>query len=85
MTPLERYAVLHQLKRGGADIEHVPIIEPCFELAKKLSTIDELLEFAEGTSLHPQTKREGLVFKSHWSDFTFKAIANSYLLKHKDR
>jgi RNA ligase (TIGR02306 family) len=85
MTPFERYAVLDQLKRGGADIEHVPIIEPCFELTKNLSTIDELLEFAEGPSLNPQTKREGLVFKSFWSDFTFKAIANSYLLKHKDR
>lgn len=85
MTPFERYAVLDQLKRAGADIEHVPIIEPCFELTKNFSTIDELLEFAEGPSLNPQTKREGLVFKSFWSDFTFKAIANSYLLKHKDR
>jgi len=85
MTPFERYAVLDQLKRAGADIEHVPIIEPCFELTKNFSTIDELLEFAEGPSLNPQTKREGLVFKSFWSSFTFKAIANSYLLKHKDR
>jgi RNA ligase (TIGR02306 family) len=85
MTPFERYAVLDQLKRAGADIEHVPIIEPCFELTKNFSTIDELLEFAEGPSLNPQTKREGLVFKSFWSAFTFKAIANSYLLKHKDR
>ncbi len=85
MTPFERYAVLDQLKRAGADIEHVPIIEPCFELTKNFSTIDELLEFAEGPSFNPQTKREGLVFKSFWSAFTFKAIANSYLLKHKDR
>ena len=85
MTPLERYAVLDQLKMLGADIEHVPIIEPCFNLTEKFSTVDELLEFAEGASLNPQTKREGLVFKSFKSDFTFKAIANSYLLKHKDR
>jgi len=85
MTPFERYAVLDQLKMLGADVEHVPIIEPCFELTKNFSTIDELLEFAEGPSLNPQTKREGLVFKSYNNDFTFKAIANSYLLKHKDR
>jgi len=85
MTPLERYAVLDQLKMLGADVEHVPIIEPCFNLTEKFSTVDDLLEFAEGASLNPQTKREGLVFKSFKSDFTFKAIANSYLLKHKDR
>lgn len=85
MTPLERYAVLDQLKMLGADVEHVPIIEPCFNLTEKFSTVDDLLEYAEGPSLNPQTKREGLVFKSFKSDFTFKAIANSYLLKHKDR
>jgi RNA ligase (TIGR02306 family) len=85
MTPLERYAVLDQLKMLGADVEHVPIIEPCLDLTEKFSTVDDLLEFAEGPSLNPQTKREGLVFKSFKSDFTFKAIANSYLLKHKDR
>jgi hypothetical protein len=28
---------------------------------------------------------DGVVFKSLTSDFTFKAISNSYLLKHKDR
>jgi RNA ligase (TIGR02306 family) len=85
MTPLERYAVLDQLKMLGADIEHVPIIINHFALTEACSTVDELLEFAEGASLNPQTKREGLVFKSFKSDFTFKAIANSYLLKHKDR
>ncbi len=85
MTPLERYAVLDQLKMLGADIEHVPIIINHFALTETYSTVDELLEFAEGASLNPQTKREGLVFKSFKSDFTFKAIANSYLLKHKDR
>jgi RNA ligase (TIGR02306 family) len=85
MTPLERYAVLDQLKMLGADIEHVPIIINHFALTETCSTVDELLEFAEGASLNPQTKREGLVFKSFKSDFTFKAIANSYLLKHKDR
>jgi RNA ligase (TIGR02306 family) len=85
LNPSERYDVLDQLKRGGADLEHVPIIDQDVRVAQAYDTIDELLEFAEGPSLNPQTKREGLVFKSWESDFTFKAIANSYLLKHKDR
>jgi RNA ligase (TIGR02306 family) len=85
MTPLERYAVLDQLKMLGADIDHVPIIDQHVFLTQQYETIDDLLNFAEGPSLNPQTKREGIVFKSWDSDFTFKAIANSYLLKHKDR
>ncbi len=83
--PFERYTVLDQLKMLGADIEHVPIIDQHVFLTQQYETIDDLLNFAEGPSLNPQTKREGIVFKSWDSDFTFKAIANSYLLKHKDR
>jgi RNA ligase (TIGR02306 family) len=83
--PFERYTVLDQLRMLGADIEHVPIIDQHVFLTQQYETIDDLLNFAEGPSLNPQTKREGIVFKSWDSDFTFKAIANSYLLKHKDR
>ena len=85
LNPNERYDVLDELERGGADVAHVPIVEPVIRITDKVTTIDELLEYAEGTSLNPQTKREGLVFKSHRSNFTFKAISNSYLLKHQDR
>lgn len=82
----ERYSIMDKMNLiYGASIEHVPVVEIMCSVAKKFSTIDELLEFAEGPSLNPQTKREGLVFKSWEGDFTFKAIANSYLLKHKDR
>jgi RNA ligase (TIGR02306 family) len=81
-----RYSILDSMNNlYGADIEHVPIIDGHLRVAQAYDTIDELLEYAEGPSLNPQTKREGLVFKSWESDFTFKAIANSYLLKHKDR
>ena len=83
--PFERYTVLDQLWMLGSDIEHVPIIDQHVFLTQQYETIDDLLNFAEGPSLNPQTKREGIVFKSWDSDFTFKAIANSYLLKHKDR
>jgi RNA ligase (TIGR02306 family) len=83
--PFERYTVLDQLRMLGADVEHVPIIDQHVFVTTQYKTIDDLLNFAEGPSLNPQTKREGIVFKSWDSDFTFKAIANSYLLKHKDR
>jgi len=83
--PFERYTVLDQLRMLGADVEHVPIIDQHVFVTQQYKTIDDLLNFAEGASLNPQTKREGIVFKSWDSDFTFKAIANSYLLKHKDR
>jgi RNA ligase (TIGR02306 family) len=83
--PFERYTVLDQLWMLDSDIEHVPIIDQHVFLTQQYETIDDLLNFAEGPSLNPQTKREGIVFKSWDSDFTFKAIANSYLLKHKDR
>ncbi len=83
--PFERYTVLDQLRMLGADIEYVPIIDQHVFLTQEYETIDDLLNFAEGPSLNPQTRREGIVFKSWDSDFTFKAIANSYLLKHKDR
>lgn len=85
LKPDERYTVLEMLDEMGADIEHVPIIDQDVRVSQAYDTIDELLEYAEGPSLNPQTKREGLVFKSWESDFTFKAIANSYLLKNKDR
>lgn len=82
----ERYSILDSMNNCyGADVEHVPIVDGHLRVAQAYDTIDDLLEFAEGPSLNPQTKREGLVFKSWESDFTFKAIANSYLLKHKDR
>lgn len=85
LEPGERYDLLHQLNMLGAAVEHTPIIDKHVFLTTEYETIDDLLNFAEGPSLNPQTKREGIVFKSWDSDFTFKAIANSYLLKHKDR
>jgi RNA ligase (TIGR02306 family) len=85
LKPHERYDVLDKLWMLDSDVEHVPIIDQHVFVTQEYKTIDDLLNFAEGPSLNPQTKREGIVFKSWDSDFTFKAIANSYLLKHKDR
>lgn len=86
LKPQERYSIMDKMNLFyDADVEHVPFIDTVCGVTNEFSTIDDLLAFAEGPSLNLQTKREGLVFKSYDSDFTFKAIANSYLLKHKDR
>lgn len=85
LYPVARSAFLGRLNELGANIEHVPVLATEIAVAKQFETVDQLLEFAEGPSLNPETKREGLVFKSYDSDFSFKAISNSYLLKHKDR
>lgn len=86
LKPYERYSILDKMNNiYGADVEHVPFIDTVCIVTNQFNTIDELLEYAEGPSLNPQTKREGLVFKSMSNDFTFKAISNSYLLKNKDR
>lgn len=85
LLPDERYEILEELFHCGASLEHVPIEEFRADVAHTYASIDELLELAEGPSLNPETSREGLVFKSWNSNFSFKAISNSYLLKHKDR
>jgi RNA ligase (TIGR02306 family) len=85
LEPGERYALLDQLKMLGADLEHAPVLDPRFDVTGTFYTVDDIVNFAEGPSLNPQIQREGVVFKSLTSDFTFKAISNSYLLKHKDR
>lgn len=43
--------------------------------------VDKLLAYAEGPGMNKGVKREGVVFKSNQSEFSFKAISNSYLLK----
>ena len=45
---------------------------------------DAILAYAEGPGKNPGVKREGVVFKSNKTDFSFKAISNSYLLNKKD-
>jgi len=85
LKPGERHVILHQLSNlYGAIIDHVPTLDRRVWAAEDFGSIDELLKYAEGPSLNPKTKREGLVFKSYDSSFSFKVISNSYLLKTKD-
>lgn len=66
------------------NLKHVPVLHESVTLKELgLITVEDFLEFAEGNSLF-SSKREGVVFKAIDGSFSFKAIANSYLLKEKD-
>ena len=82
--PFLRTNVFNRLKELGANIEHVPVIDPIVKLGElNLNSIEDLLNFAEGPSIkHPV--REGLVFKRMDGQFSFKAISNVFLAKEKD-
>ena len=79
-TPHERYTMMTQLIANGFTGQHVPVIG-----IQKLSTgnVKELLLQADGPSVK-HAVREGLVWKSAVSDFTFKTISNKFLLKGND-
>lgn len=79
-----RIQVVNDLRELGASIKEVPFIEMT-SLAKFDQDVEKILTYAEGGSLNPTTLREGVVFKRLDGNMSFKAIANSYLLKHADR
>lgn len=64
-------------------IPHTKILHEATTL-KDIGCVDmeSVLKYAEGPSLNPNTSREGLVFKSVDGSFMWKAISNTYLLKH---
>lgn len=73
LGPIERQRLVTKM-----GLTHAPILNDIFILDH---SIEELLRIAEGESRIFNTEREGIVFKSTSSDFTFKAISNKYLLK----
>lgn len=82
MAPVERNEVFAFLKAIAPSIQHVPIIATSNLDKLGIHDIDGLLKFAEGPSIkHPV--REGLVFKRLDGQFSFKAIANNFLLREK--
>ena len=74
LLPRERQDLCESL-----GIPHIKIIDKEFILDH---TVDQLLEMAEGPGVNPGVQREGIVCKSNEAAFSFKAISNSYLLKH---
>ena len=75
LLPKERRELCKQLR-----IPHIKVVEEDFVLCHN---VDQLLEMAEGPGVNAGVKREGLVFKQNNGQFSFKAISNSYLLKHE--
>jgi len=82
MTPDERHNIINRLRVDfGVDIYWVPVVYFETNLSDiSINNIEEMLSFADGASINNEV-REGLVFKSHDSNFTFKAISNKFLLK----
>jgi len=69
------------------DILHVPVIETHKSL-NDFADIQEAISYADGMSLNPNSKREGVVWKANESVDgelpSFKIISNAYLLGAKD-
>jgi RNA ligase (TIGR02306 family) len=86
LLPEERLELLNQLWNAGVNaqmVRCVPILHPCSTLVDLgISTLADLLKHSEGPGLN-KTIREGEVFKSMDTDFTFKVISNKYLLKEE--
>ena len=61
------------------NIPCVPIIDPTFILP---DSVEELLEYATGTSEIDGGMREGIVFRSFDGSKSFKAVSNEFLLKY---
>lgn len=85
LTSLERSQIQWKIAEltGSPNVLHVPILEVCTLAKLNLNTIEDILLYAEGPSLNLNANREGIVFKSIDSDFTFKAISNKWLLKNE--
>lgn len=76
----DRTKIINFMNQNGFPIKTVPILG---NVALN-HTIDQLLEMADGESLHGKN-REGLVLKRFDGQFSFKVISNWYLEKHKNR
>ena len=75
LLPEERKAFVDAI-----GLKHVPVLGTHLLVDPD---IDSILLTAEGASaLNPNQEREGVVYKSMNSQFSFKAISNKYLLKN---
>ncbi len=80
MLPWERRLITSVL-----GLNHVPVIDEKLSLSHLShdELKDYILGLTEGTCVLTDRPREGIVFKSLEAAFSFKAIANSYLLNEK--
>lgn len=83
-TPADRKMFVQAL-----DLLHCPVLAYSANLVDTLgiTNMDQILKFAEGHSVMGDIvgpTREGLVFKCHEKQVSFKAISNKFLMKHGD-
>lgn len=83
-TREERWEILQSLMTLGVKVDEVPHLGS----TQIPGSIQECLTMAEGNSkINPQTKREGIVFKTRdvieGQVVSFKAISNAFLLQEK--
>ena len=70
---------MRDLLEKHCGIPCVPIVDPHFILP---DTVDELLEYATGSSVVDGGMREGIVFRYKDGSKSFKAVSNEFLLKY---
>ena len=61
-------------------VPSVPILE--ILNINQFATVDDILNYAEGSSVIDGLPREGIVFRSEDGTRSFKAVSNSFLLKY---
>lgn len=76
-TPNERGEIVAEMD----GVLHVPVLHSRATLP---SSVEDALDIADGPSLNPNTRREGVVYKRIDGEKSFKVISNRYLLKQKD-
>lgn len=81
-TPDERDRIVRELRELGAILE-TTVFTGIFKLSE-LGTMEDMLAKADGPSLNPNTKREGLFYHSVNGRGSFKVISNRYLLKNNE-
>jgi RNA ligase (TIGR02306 family) len=81
-TSKERYQIFSDLAEY-CKFDHVGIFKHSMPLFEVASNIRELVNYANGPSMSPLTKRKGLIFKSNDSDFKFKVKSNNFCIANK--
>jgi hypothetical protein len=83
LPPHERLALAIYYK-----IKHVPVYRKSVSFREVVyspgTMMEELLAFADTTSLNPDVVSEGLVFRREDGKFSFKVINTKFLLQEKD-
>jgi RNA ligase (TIGR02306 family) len=84
LKPVDRWEMVDGFNSYyGVALEEVPLFQGSVNLKSEgVENIDQLLYMAIGKG-YRTTCREGLVFKAHGSDFSFKVISNEWLLQNK--